>query len=119
MLTKKNLGAIGERIAKNYLRLRGYQIIKTNFYTRYGEVDIIAKKNKTIHFVEVKTRSNKNFGYPEQAVDRNKSSKIALAAEIFLLAFNINTAWQIDVIAIEFKSKLNRRLTHIQNIIIE
>ena len=53
----KTLGNIGEKIAYMYLKILGFEIIKCNFRCKYGEIDLIAKKNKTIHFVEVKTRT--------------------------------------------------------------
>mgnify|MGYP000688821044 CR=1 FL=1 len=52
------LGKIGEKIAVKYLQKQNYEIITTNFYTRKGEIDIIAKQDKEIIFIEVKTRNN-------------------------------------------------------------
>lgn len=119
MSTTKKLGSFGEKLARNYLRLKGFQIIRSNFYTRYGEIDIVAQKKKVIHFIEVKTRRNRRFGYPEQAVDKYKCSRIALAAEIYLLAFNVELPWQIDVIAIEYNSLISGKIIHLKNITAE
>ena len=59
----KRAGVLGERIVKNFLKKLGFNILKTNlWFKRYGEIDIIAEKNKTYYFIEVKTlKWNENF----------------------------------------------------------
>ena len=81
----KNLGKIGEQKAVNYLKKGGFSILKRNFRSYGGEVDIIAKKNNSIYFIEVKTRSNLNKGYPYEAVNKLKISHMKRAANYFLL----------------------------------
>lgn len=81
----KNLGKIGEEKASLYLKNNGFFILKKNFRGYGGEVDIIAKKNKTIYFVEVKTRSNLNKGYPYEAVNKYKINHLKKAANFFIL----------------------------------
>ena len=57
-MNNKILGNLGERIAKIYLQINGYQILKCNFRCRFGEIDLIAQKGGTLHFIEVKTRTH-------------------------------------------------------------
>ena len=57
-MNNKILGNLGERIAKIYLQINGYQILKCNFRCRFGEIDLIAKKEGTLHFIEVETRTH-------------------------------------------------------------
>ena len=72
MARHNETGKLGESLAKAWLIKREYQIIETNW--RYGkwEIDIIALKKEKLHFFEVKTRRNSNFGHPEELVDKNK-----------------------------------------------
>ena len=82
---KRKFGDFGEKIACNFLINRGYKIIETNFSTKYGEIDIVVSKNNELFFVEVKTRSIKDYiNYPENAVDYFKKIKLQRTAEIFL-----------------------------------
>ncbi len=60
----KITGSQGEAIAQKFLKDQGYKILATNFTCKIGEIDIIAQQKKTIVFVEVKTKSNLDFGYP-------------------------------------------------------
>lgn len=77
------LGNIGERIAKIYLQINGFEILKCNFRTKFGEIDIIAKKNNYIHFVEVKTRT-KNIIEGRESINTNKENHIWKTAEYFI-----------------------------------
>jgi putative endonuclease len=80
------LGERGEALAWNYLRKQGYEIIEKNFRTCFGEIDVVARKQGTIVFVEVKTRSNHRFGLPEEAIDWKKRRKLVQVAQAFLQA---------------------------------
>ena len=83
-MNKRKFGIIGEKIAQGYLINKGYKILETNFYTRNGEIDIIAQKDNCIIFLEVKTRTNLNFGTPAEAVNNAKKRHMRKAAKIFL-----------------------------------
>ena len=81
----KNLGKIGEQKAVNYLKKGGFSILKRNFRSYGGEIDIIAKKDNSIYFIEVKTRSNLDHGAPYEAVNKRKIYHIKKAAQYYLL----------------------------------
>lgn len=83
-MNTRKFGIIGEKIAQGYLKAQGYEILKNNFYTKRGEIDIIAKKENYIVFVEVKTRSNLNYGTPAMAVDGLKKKHLKSSASIYL-----------------------------------
>ena len=85
---KKELGRQGEEKAARYMMERGYKIIERNYYTRFGELDIICTKGKDIYFVEVKTRTNLKFGYPEEAITHKKIENLRKAAVIYLKNFD-------------------------------
>lgn len=77
-------GQIGELHAERFLKKQKYKILAKNYKTLYGEIDLVAKIKSTYVFVEVKTRSSKSFGLPQDAVDRKKQIKIINSAENFL-----------------------------------
>lgn len=81
---KKELGSLGEEISIEYLKKIKYQIIDRNFYCRQGEIDIIAKDKKELVFVEVKTRTNINYGRPSEAVNKIKQKHMYKAASYFI-----------------------------------
>lgn len=123
--SSKNLGKTGEIIANVYLKKKGYQILAENYVPKWAsfdrkEIDIVAKKENTIVFVEVKTISgNQNF-LPEDKINFFKQKKIKKTAESFLLEKKIplDSKWQIDTISvrINFDSK-KAKIRHFQNII--
>jgi len=99
-LNNKSLGNLGERIAKIYLQMNGYQILKCNFRSKFGEIDIIAKKEGYIHFVEVKTRT-KNTIEARESINYNKEKHIWKTAEYFLYVNKIkDIGIQFDAIEV-------------------
>ncbi|WP_296863889.1 YraN family protein [Thermosyntropha sp.] len=81
---KRELGKLGENLAVEYLKKHGYKILGCNYYTRYGEIDIICAKKDVLIFVEVKTRRSLKYGEPEEAVTWRKINHIRRAAGIYL-----------------------------------
>lgn len=101
-LERKNLGQLGEKLACEFLREKGYKIIDQNFRTRGGEIDIVAEKEEMLVFVEVKTRTNRMFGLPEEAIDARKQHKLAMTAECYLAAHHLyDKDYRIDSVAVE------------------
>ena len=78
MYQRHELGQIGEELAALYLERNGYKIIERNFRYKKYEIDIIAKYNKELVFIEVKTRSNKIYGRPIEAVNNIKQKHIQI-----------------------------------------
>lgn len=92
-------GIYGEKIAAKYISKKGFEIMDTNFWRRGGEIDIIAKNNEYIVFIEVKFRSGLKNGYPSEAVNIKKQSHIIQAAKEYILIKNIeNMNFRFDVI---------------------
>ncbi|MCU0286569.1 MAG: YraN family protein [Acidobacteria bacterium] len=82
-IDKLLIGPGGERAAARYLEQQGYEILERNYRIMGSEVDLIAKKDETICFVEVKTRGTDDYGLPEEFVDDRKRRKIIRAAKVF------------------------------------
>lgn len=114
---RKEVGARGEKLAVDYLRRRGYKILKRNFRCREGEIDIIAQQGDCLAFVEVRTKKGSGFGTPEESVTRSKQERLVSLANIYLQTCDKSPpSWRIDVIAIELAPN-NKvlRLEHIEN----
>jgi putative endonuclease len=112
----KQTGDRGEDIACDFLLKNNYEIVERNFRFGHGEIDIVAKHNDILVFVEVKTRKNLEFGVPELAVTKSKQKQIRKIAEAYLYEKNIaDLDCRIDVLAILLKKNLPPEINHIEN----
>ncbi len=110
--TRKKLGNRGEKIAANFLRKQGYRIIEKNYHNRLGEIDIVAKEDESIVFVEVKTRRSTDFGLPEEALSYDKRRRLSKLALGYLAHRRIkDTNCRFDVVSILMD---NNRANHIK-----
>ena len=116
MMNTIKVGDLGEQAAVDYLCKDGYDILERKYRLKIGEIDIIAKKDNTIVFIEVKTRSNTSYGFPAEAVTYRKQQKIIKTAQYYLQQINqSNACCRLDVIEI-FLSHLNViKYNHIMN----
>lgn len=116
----KDPGKEGEEIAFGFLKEKGYEILKRNFRFGHGEIDIVAKKEETLVFIEVKTRRSLEFGPPETAVTLPKQKQIIKIAKAYLYINDIhNTECRFDVIAIILPYAGEPQINHIENAFIE
>jgi putative endonuclease len=101
-LNNQSTGKQGETLAVDFLKKNKYKIIEQNFHSRWGEIDIIGYNEKTICFIEVKTRTNTEFGRPEESVTRAKQLQIIRTARYYLKRKKIpdNIPCRFDVISI-------------------
>lgn len=100
MAQHKELGKQGELIAKAYLEHKNYYVLHSNWRNGKDEIDLIALIEKTIVFVEVKSRRNSFFGFPEDAVNKAKQNRLMRAANAFLEERNLDNEVRFDVISI-------------------
>lgn len=104
-------GFIGENKACAFLEKKKYKIIERNYSNKIGEIDIIAFKEGTTIFIEVKSRSTKEFGLPCEAVDIHKQRKIRLTAQAYLQKNKLlDCPCRFDVIEV-----LGEQINHIEN----
>ncbi len=102
----REIGKIGEDLACEILTGSGYKIIERNYFARFGEIDIIAKENNDLVFIEVKYRKDEGFGSALDAVTRKKLKKIHKSALIYLSEKGLtNVDWRVDVIGISPDTK--------------
>ncbi|MCB0506723.1 MAG: YraN family protein [Bacteroidetes bacterium] len=100
------IGKNGEDLAKDFLIKKNYSILFSNWRHKRSEIDIIAKKDNRIIFVEVKVRNNQSFGFPEDFVDKTKIKKMHEAADAYIEEFDWKGELQFDIIAIENGNKI-------------
>lgn len=101
MISNKIKGDVGEKLAQEYVNRLGYTIIATNFKTKFGEVDIIAKDKEVVVFIEVKYRYSLKYGRPSEAVTPFKQNKIRSVAEFYIQKYNLyNSYIRFDVLEI-------------------
>lgn len=108
-------GIVGEELAAEFLKNKGYKILTRNFRIRGGEIDIIAIDGDVLVYVEVKTRTSHAFGLPEEAVNYHKLKFIEKAAKFYRLKCqNLPEAERIDVIAVDLSTG-RAEIKHIKN----
>jgi putative endonuclease len=116
-MTKHNqfIGKWGEQAAAEYLQAKGYQILEKNTRTPHGEIDIIASLDGQTIFVEVKARTSRTFGLPEEALTSRKLSHILACAEYYAAGHELDS-WQCDAISVEGQPGEVPRIVHFENV---
>ncbi|WKN44521.1 YraN family protein [Tunicatimonas pelagia] len=98
--SQQQTGQRGEDIALNYLNQQGFTLVKRNFRYRRAEVDLIVQKDKLLVFVEVKTRHDTSFGFPETFVKPEQTELIVAAADHYVQENNWEGMIRFDIVAI-------------------
>ena len=111
-LNSREIGNIGEQATADFLVKNGYEILKRNYTVRGGEIDIIAKKNNVIAFVEVKTRKENPLETGEKAVTESKKRHVVKTAEHYLNTLDKPCDCRFDVAVAEVKNKQIVRLKY-------
>ncbi len=93
-------GRKGEDIAVRYLKDKGYKILRRNYRTRFGEIDIIAKRKKKLIFVEVKY-GNSKYHFPYERVGRSKILRLMRTISVYLLENPTEDSLQVDVLSVD------------------
>ncbi|NLM36504.1 MAG: YraN family protein [Firmicutes bacterium] len=107
-MDRRRLGNYGEYIARQLLEEQGYRILHQKYYTRYGELDLIAKAGKQIVFIEVKTRSGKTYGGGLEAITKRKRIRMVRAALYYLQQHSYqDLPCRFDIIALDLDRQGN------------
>lgn len=110
-------GKIGEELATNLLTKKGYKILETNYVCNIGEIDIIAKLESVIVFVEVKTSSSLKYGLPKERINYKKINKIKNVATCYLKYKGLLNKVSVRFDCIEIVGdSLDYKIEHIENI---
>lgn len=109
---------LGEKIAREYLEKKGYKIVEQNYQTKFAEIDLIAKKGKEIIFIEVRTKKEGNFAFPEESLNQRKLKKLYFNAHLYISRIGWSGAFRIDALCILLgRENSIKRITHYQNIV--
>ena len=112
---KQRLGKKGEALAEQYLKRKGFRILKRNYRYGHKEIDLIGKDGNTIVFVEVKAGRSKSFGAPQLRVDVKKQKNLIEVANDFIQKENITDCdFRFDVLAIRYERD-REEIDHIKN----
>ena len=101
---KKKIGALGENMACKFLMKQGFKVLDRNYSKKWGEIDIVAEKDKIFRFIEVKTVVSRetNKYRPEENVHYQKLKRLSRVIQTYFLDKKVSheTEWQIDVVAV-------------------
>lgn len=111
---RKTTGSRGEEAAALYLQRRGYFLIERNFFTRYGEIDLILRDKDTLVFVEVKTKNGEDWGRPEEMFTRYKWQKVRRMATVYMKGEERKC--RIDMVAVEMRQGEVVQVRHYKNV---
>ena len=106
-MNKRELGGLGENIASNFLKANGIEILVRNYFTIFGEIDIIGIEKKTIIFIEVKLRKSFKYGIPIESINSKKLKRIRRIVDFFLsenMLFE-NYDCRFDIICLTYSKK--------------
>ena len=102
MNSRQETGRLGELAARRHLETEGYNILGTNVRCGRSEIDIVAERDGTLVFVEVRTRRGRRMGTPEESITSQKRAQMLTAAQRYLSETdNWQRNWRIDIIAVE------------------
>lgn len=123
---KRKLGDIGEKVACEYLRRRGFEILETNYLRKWGEIDIVAKKSGVLRFVEVKSiaqtlsqvSGETGIYRPEENMHPAKLQRLFRTIQTYMLEKSLDGAFQLDLITVKIDMKTREaRAEILENII--
>jgi len=100
MAAHNDLGKWGEDLAADYLQDKGYVIIDRDWKSGHHDLDIVAKEGDALVIVEVKTRRNRLFGNPEEAIDYKKRQSLQSAINHYVKSHRIGQSVRFDIISI-------------------
>jgi len=111
-------GKLGEEIAKDYLKRKGYKIIEQNYKTKYAEIDLVTKKGKELVFVEVRTKKGEDFGTPEETLDKRKLRKLWGNAKAYTAWKKWQGPYRVDAVCVVLRyDNMIERINHYENIV--
>ena len=112
MKTKRQeTGRRGEELARDFLKKRGFSIVETNYRCPEGEIDIVCRDGDCLVFAEVRTKTSREFGSPEESITQSKKKRMLAAAYHYWQARGDTLEpWRIDLVAVELdkKGKISR-----------
>lgn len=118
MAAHNELGELGEKYAAILLEKKGFAITKKNWRSGRNEIDLIAEKKDLLVFVEVKTRTQSDWGHPEDFLGNAQIRRLQMAANHYIQLHNISKEIRFDVIAITYYKQEIYDITHFEDAIL-
>jgi putative endonuclease len=115
MAAHNELGSKGEQRASDFLQKKGYKILDTNWRMQQLEIDIVAQQKNLLIIAEVKTRTGRVFGEPEEFVQRQKQKNLIRAANAYVLKNNLDLEVRFDIISIVVEKEDKFVVNHIED----
>ena len=114
---RQGLGRRGEELARRRLEALGYVVVEKNHRTKHGEIDLVARHEGTLVFVEVRTKRGGSFGSPEESITQTKRAHLIASAQDYVSSNDAAECdWRIDLVAVELDSSGRlRRIEVIEN----
>lgn len=114
---RKNLGRWGEKRCEKFLKTKGLSTLARNFSCKTGEIDLVmADRDGSIVFVEVKTRTDESFAPTEDVITQAKKTKLSRTARFFLATNNIeNRPYRFDVVTVVLSRTSREQIKHYEN----
>ena len=124
--SKKQIGDLGEDLACKFLTKKGFVVVDRNYWKKFGEIDIVAKKDRVIRFIEVKTvlcktleLVDKEYYRPEDNVHTQKLKRLARAIETYIFEKRIDDFFQIDVVTVRIDlSGRKAKIQFLENVVL-
>ena len=105
-MKRRDTGILGEKLAKDFLRKRGYRVLETNYRCPQGEIDIVARHKDSLVFIEVRAKKSLEFGSPEESITPVKRERMRATAYHYRQNHeDLPPLWRIDVVAVELDQK--------------
>jgi putative endonuclease len=114
--SRKIIGAKGEELAADWLKMQGFDILHRNWRTGRFETDIIATREGRLHFIEVKTRRSDRYGLPERQVDRKKLDRMIDAGSEYIRRHPQWRWIRFDIIAVRLYDNAPAQIDHIEDL---
>ncbi len=112
------VGADGETLVASYLQSRGASIIARNWRIKEGEIDLIARSNETLIFVEVKSRTSERYGHPLEAINAEKAHRLQRLALAWIAVHGEwGVDYRIDCAAVNFRDRLNPSIDYREGVL--
>jgi putative endonuclease len=114
--SRQTLGHVGESAAVRYLESLGWTVLERNYRCRAGEIDVVARDQESVVFVEVRTRASDVFGTPEESITASKARRMMRCALTYMTVHpDLSADWRIDVVAVRVERSRTLSVSHYRN----
>lgn len=115
---KRQFGDIGENVACMFLEKHGFKVIEKNYLRKWGELDIVAMKDRVVHFVEVKSVSSETTIRAEENMHPGKLKRLHRVIQTYIIDKKIDQDWQLDLAVVKIdRARRTAKVDILENIV--